>query len=153
MIMEEQKQSPKAEETAKPKSAGAGTGNKKFAAILVRGTIGFSREIKDTLQMLRLYKKNMCVLIQDTPAYRGMLTKVQSMITWGEVDDSTIKELKEKRGEKTKDKEGKEVAKPFYRLSPPRGGFERKGIKLPFKVGGALGYRGPKINDLIKRML
>ena len=29
----------------------------------------------------------------------------------------------------------------------------RKGIKTAFKVGGGLGYRGKKINDLVKRML
>jgi large subunit ribosomal protein L30 len=82
----------------------------------------------------------------------GMVKKVDDLITWGEVNDSTIKELKEKRGEKTKNK-GKEELKKFFRLSPPKGGFERKGIKVPFKIGGALGYRGDKINDLIKRML
>ena len=43
--------------------------------------------------------------------------------------------------------------KKMINLHPPRGGFERKGIKIPFKVGGALGYRGEKISDLIKRML
>ncbi len=126
---------------------------KKLVVLLVRGTIGFSTEIKDTLKMLRLYKKNTCVLIPDTPSYKGMLIRIQSLVTWGEIDDSTLKELKEKREEKTKNHKGEELSKLFYRLHPPRGGFERKGIKLPFKLGGALGYRGAKINDLIKRML
>ena len=49
-----------------------------------------------------------------------------------------------------KDKKGR--IKPF-RLNPPRGGFERKGIKVSFNSGGALGYRGEKINSLIKKML
>jgi large subunit ribosomal protein L30 len=44
-------------------------------------------------------------------------------------------------------------AKPFFRLKPPTGGFERKGIKQPYSVGGALGYRGKEINILIKKML
>ena len=43
--------------------------------------------------------------------------------------------------------------KPYFRLLPPRGGFERKGIKTPFSMGGSLGYRGQHINMLIKRML
>ena len=43
--------------------------------------------------------------------------------------------------------------KPFFRLHPPKGGFEKAGIKKPFTVKGALGYRGDKINDLIKKML
>ena len=43
--------------------------------------------------------------------------------------------------------------KPFFRLHPPVGGFERKGIKVPFAQGGVLGYRKGKINDLIKKMI
>lgn len=43
--------------------------------------------------------------------------------------------------------------KNYFRLNSPRKGFERKGIKKPFSIGGALGYRGSKINDLIKRMI
>jgi large subunit ribosomal protein L30 len=39
------------------------------------------------------------------------------------------------------------------RLHPPRGGYERKGIKISFNLGGALGYRGDKINKLISKML
>ncbi|MEB3851532.1 MAG: 50S ribosomal protein L30 [Desulfurococcales archaeon] len=42
--------------------------------------------------------------------------------------------------------------KPFFRLHPPRGGF-RGSIKRHYKAGGELGYRGPAINDLIRRML
>ena len=40
--------------------------------------------------------------------------------------------------------------KPVFRLHPPRKGYE--GIKRSFKEGGALGYRGEKINHLIRRM-
>ena len=43
--------------------------------------------------------------------------------------------------------------KLFFRLKPPRRGFERGGIKKPFVLGGALGYRKNMINDLIKRMI
>ena len=40
-----------------------------------------------------------------------------------------------------------------FALSPPRGGFERKGIKASFSDKGALGYRADKINDLLKKMM
>ena len=43
--------------------------------------------------------------------------------------------------------------KKYFRLNAPRKGFGRKGIKHTFKEGGALGYRGQAINDLIKRMV
>jgi large subunit ribosomal protein L30 len=41
--------------------------------------------------------------------------------------------------------------KPIFRLSPPRKGYE--GNKKSYQNGGALGYRGKDINDLIQRML
>ena len=43
--------------------------------------------------------------------------------------------------------------KRFFRLRPPEKGFERKGIKKTYAVGGVLGYRKDKINELIMRML
>ena len=43
--------------------------------------------------------------------------------------------------------------KLFFKLRPPEGGFERKGVKHPFSMGGVLGYRKEKINELLMRML
>ena len=43
--------------------------------------------------------------------------------------------------------------KPFFKLNPPKKGFERKGIKVPFAQGGVLGYRKDKINNLLMRMI
>ena len=120
-----------------------------LALILVRSTINVPGKIKDTLHMLRLRNKHVCVIVPDNPSTRGMIRMVKDLITWGEVEAETRKLLEEKRGEK--DGEGK--AKPFFRLHPPRKGFERKGIKVPFKLGGVLGYRGKEINTLIQRMV
>ncbi len=125
----------------------------KVAVVRIRGSVKVKQEMKDTMDMLNLHNQHSCVIIEETPSIRGMLKKVESYITWGEVNDETVALLNEKRAEKGKDKEGKEITKPVFRLHPPRKGFERKGIKMPFKVGGALGYRGAKINDLIKRMI
>jgi len=72
--------------------------------------------------------------------------KVKDLVTYGEINEDTLKELIEKRGKKIKEKY-------FFRLHPPRGGFERKGTKVSYKLGGAVGYRGDKINDLIRRMM
>ncbi len=44
------------------------------------------------------------------------------------------------------------IVKPVFRLHPPRGGF-RGSIRKPYGAGGELGYRGPAINQLIRRML
>ncbi len=140
----------------------------KIAIIRVRGSINLSGKVKDTLNLLRLYRKNYCVVVEDNPSYKGMIKKVKDYVTYGEIDDSTYKELVEKRREEYKGREkdakgkidykkfilvdGKKL-KPFFRLSPPRKGFGRKGIKVSFKAHGALGYRADKINELIKRMI
>ena len=47
----------------------------------------------------------------------------------------------------------KKSDKKVLRLGPPRKGYGRKGIKKDFSIGGALGDRKEKINDLVRRML
>ena len=130
----------------------------KLAVVLVRGMVKVVRPVKETLMMLNLHRKNHCVVIDNTPTYHGMLLRVKDYITWGEIDDATFAELVQKRGQladgrqKSVDINGKKY-KRFFALNPPRKGFGRKGIKRAFKIGGALGPRGEKINDLVKRML
>ncbi len=114
----------------------------KLAIIRIRGIIGVNSKASRTLELLKLKRKNACVVIEDTPSSRGMIAIVKDFVTWGEVKDESIALLNEKRGEGT-----------LFSLHPPRGGFERKGIKNSFQVGGALGYRADKINDLIKKMI
>ena len=121
----------------------------KIAIILIRGRIGTHRDVKYTLDLLRLKKKHVCVVIEEKEETKGMLQKIKDYVTWGTIDEETYKELVDKRG--VKDSEGK--LKPFFSMHPPKGGFERKGTKVPFGLGGALGNRKEKINELIKKML
>lgn len=152
-----------------------------YAVVRVRGTVNVRHDIKKTLEMLRLNKVNHCVIVDDNDTYKGMLQKAKDYITWGEIDEDTLAEMIRKRGRLIGDKpidddyvknttsynsieelaraivEGKirykdlPDVKPVFRLSPPRKGYE--GIKRAYTVGGALGYRGKEINDIIKRML
>jgi large subunit ribosomal protein L30 len=140
--MAEEKTKIKKEKTLK-------TDGKRVAVILVRGLTKVRKDIKDTIICLNLHRKNYCVITPKTNEYMGMINKAKDYLTWGEIDVDTYKELVEKRSEN--DKDGN--MKRFFRLHPPRGGFERKGIKKSFVEGGALGYRANKINDLIKKML
>lgn len=116
----------------------------KLAVILIRGLVGLRADIKDTLFSLNLRRKHTCAIIEDTDVTQGMLKKVADFVTYGEVSQDTLKLLSEKR---------KQSAKELYFLNPPKGGFERKGIKRSFSSGGALGYRKDAINDLLKRMM
>ena len=140
----------------------------KLAAVRIRGLTEIKTTIKDTLQMLRLYKNNFCVILPNNQPYLGMLKQAKDYITWGEIDEGTFKILLEKRGEEFTGREtdanekikyndffvfDNKKYKKYFRLNAPRKGFGRKGIKHPFQRGGALGYRGEKINELIKRMI
>ena len=156
--------------------------NKRIAIIRIKGSTGLSKSIQKTLTLLRLYKKNNCVIVPNTTTYVGMLERVKDVVTWGELDEKTCKLLLEKRGklpgkmkltaeylkEKCKTdfdsftkefmdfkKELKDVPglKLFFKLSPPVKGFERKGVKVPYSLGGVLGYRKEKINELLSRMV
>ncbi len=142
-----------------------------YAVVRVRGTVGVNEQVERTLKLLNLEKPNHCTIIPSTDSYVGMLQKVKDYVTWGEVDEETLRLLVERKGMKPGNKrlEGREVEKvleiikrdgiknsgikPVFRLAPPRKGYERGGIKKPYKMGGALGYRGKDINTLIKRML
>ncbi len=131
-----------------------------YAIIRIRSTINASKDIRDTLKMLNLHRINSCTIIHPSPSYKGMLQKVKDYVTWGEIDDETLKLLLQRAKVENveeaikKLKEGvklKEITSPCIRLHPPRKGY--KSIKKPYKLGGAAGYRGKDINELIKRML
>lgn len=152
-----------------------------YAAIRVRGTVNIRGDIKDTLMMLRLNRVNHCVILPADPSTEGMLQKVKDYITWGELRPEVLAKLILRRGRLESGKhitdsyvkkntefksliafskavcEGKErftdleAVKSVIRLHPPIKGYE--GIKRTFVEGGALGYRGDKINDLVDRMI
>ncbi|MBI2523405.1 uL30 family ribosomal protein [Candidatus Woesearchaeota archaeon] len=140
----------------------------KIAIVRVRGVTGIKHPIDDTLNKLRLYRKNYCVVVPKNQIYIGMINKVKDYVTWGEVGEETYKTLLDERKEAFKGRDsdskgkinyekfseidGKKIKK-FFRLNSPRKGYGRMGIKTPFINGGALGYREDKINDLIMRMI
>jgi len=121
--------------------------DRSLAAILIRGKIHFRHDVKETLQRLNLIRKNNCVILPDTLIVNGMLEKVKDAITWGTVSQETISKVSAKRAVK-RDK----VKFKSYALSPPRGGFDRKGIKKSYPVGGALGKRN-NMDELLSRMV
>ena len=70
----------------------------KIAVVRIRGSKGVRKEIKDTMKMLRLYKQNNCIIVDNKPNLIGMLKKVKDYVTWGETNEETFKELLSKRG-------------------------------------------------------
>jgi large subunit ribosomal protein L30 len=152
-----------------------------FAAVRIRGLSDISQEVKDTLRMLRLTRSCHATLLDNRPAYNGMLRKSKDCLTWGEVSQEILVLLLKKRGKLVGDKKLtdeyiKELGynsvedlaeaifkvdvefsslpevKPLFRLRPPKKGFKGK-VKKSYAAGGELGYRGDAINDLLKRMV
>ena len=151
-----------------------------YAVIRVRGIPDVNRDVQATMKMLNIMRVNHCSVVPENDTTKGMLQKAKDYITWGEVDEETLVEMIKIRGRlsgdarltdaylaensefptvemlakailgdyRIRDIEG---AKPVFRLHPPVKGYE--GNKRSYRNGGALGYRGSAINDLIKRML
>ena len=154
---------------------------KPIVVVRIRGVISAQREARDTLTLLRLDHTNHAILIDDRPSYRGMLQKINSYVTWGEVTKETVVTMLEKRArlvgnkkltteylEKVGFKTFEDLAEaimtgkvehgklpfmtPLFKLHPPSKGFKGN-VKKSFKAGGEAGYRGEAINDLVKRMI
>ena len=152
-----------------------------YAVIRVRGQPDVSYDIEYTMGLLGVNKVNHCAIVPENASTKGMLQKVKDYTTYGEINAETLAQLIRVRGRlsgdrmitdeylaensdfKTVDELAKaiiendyrmkdvEAAKPVFRLHPPVKGYE--GNKRSFQNGGALGYRGAKINDLINRMI
>jgi large subunit ribosomal protein L30 len=140
-----------------------------LAVVRVRGPVNVRKDIEDTLEIMRLGRINHCVLVPNDPSHRGMLHKAEECITWGEVGQETLEKLIFKRGEvegrQVERAKAAEMAKrimedkkvpddvkmrPVFRLSPPSKGYKAISKSYP---RGTLGYRGEKINELLKRMI
>ena len=69
-----------------------------IAIIRIHGKSGLKKGIRDTLDMLKLYKKHNCVIVKNTQSNVGMIKKVKEYVTWGEINEETFIELLTKRG-------------------------------------------------------
>ncbi len=112
-----------------------------ITVIRITGDVNLSGDIRETFNRLKLRRKYSCIVLNPNKEQEGMISKVKDLVAFGEINDETLKKLREKRGTK---------AHPnFFRLHPPRGGIKTK-FHFP---KGVLGNHGDKINDLIGRML
>jgi len=147
--------------------------------VRVRGTVHARHDVVETLQYLHLTRPNHATVVPEVPSVRGMLTTVQGYVTWGEAEPETVSLLLKERGETAAGLRltaesvddltpGKDLAalsrsvvergltqlpglKPLFRLRAPKGGW--RSTKRSFTLGGALGYRGRAINELVRKML
>ena len=150
-----------------------------WVVVRVRGTIHARHDILETLDYLHLTRANHATILPEAASFRGMIHHVQGYVTWGEAEPETVELLLKERGVTANgarvtdataaadlnSKGVPEVARavsehglttvvglrPLFRLRAPKGGW--RSTKKPYALGGALGYRGRAINDLVRRMV
>ena len=150
-----------------------------YLVVRIKGTINIPQWAKTTLNGLNLDKRFRATIVPESPEYVGMLRRVKEEVAWTKADASIVKDLLERRGRKTGykpisvsdipqeyesfDKLAAAIAdnkvsmsklkgiKPWFALSPPKGGFKRK-TKTPYEQKGVLGDDTDLI-EIVKRML
>jgi len=151
------------------------------AIVQLRGEVNMSQDVRDTLKMLNLHSTNHVTFVPETDTYRGMITKVNDYVAFGEPSVETVATLLRRRGEPetgdgdiddawvadTTDYDDvdalaealvdeettlrDEGLAPVVRLHPPRGGHD--GIKHPVVEGGQLGtHETEDIDALLEAM-
>jgi large subunit ribosomal protein L30 len=150
-----------------------------YLVVRIRGTVNIPHWARTTLTNLNLDKKFRATIVPENSQTLGMLRKVKDIVAWSSVDAGFITELIEKKGRKigykpinvsdlpkeynsindlaaaiaenrilmTKIKD----FKPWFALSPPKGGFKRK-TKTQYSQKGILG-ENHELPELVKTML
>jgi large subunit ribosomal protein L30 len=154
-----------------------------WLVIRVRSDRTVEHSIRETMSYLNLSRVNHAVIVPERDTYAGMLQKTKDFVTWGEVDAATVATLLRERGQlvggapvtdadvkaetdyknidafavalASGEATVKDMAslKKVFRLHPPRGAKGWGGIKRHYTIGGALGFRGDAILDLVPRMI
>jgi large subunit ribosomal protein L30 len=146
----------------------------------LHGLINTASPVRTTLIELGIGKRFAATVVRDDPATMGALKLCKDYVAWCPVDEPLLVSLLEARGKlssvKRLDapalkalgfkshadlaskmlKQGWSLSsvsglKPFFGLSPPRGGFKRSS-RRQFREGGVLG-ENPKLPDIVRRMI
>jgi large subunit ribosomal protein L30 len=151
-----------------------------IVVVKIRGQVSAQREARETTEFLHLTHTNHAVILDNRPAFLGMLRRAQSYVTWGEATKETITMMLKQRGKtgntkltdayaqkvgyKTLDELADAIFSckveywhlegitPVFKLRPPKKGYKGK-TKKSFKAGGEAGFRGEAINQLVQRMV
>ena len=137
------------------------------AIVQLRGEVNVNEGVVDTLDMLNIGRVNHATFVPETDSYRGMITKVNDLVAFGEPSVEAVAATIARRGEPLKgdadvddewiaantDYENAEALaaavveeettlreqglSPTLRLHAPRGGHD--GVKHPVVEGGELG--------------
>ena len=150
-----------------------------YLVVRIKGTVNIPYWANTTLDNLNLDKKFRATIIPENPETLGMLRKIKEVVAWVSIDAQIVREILEKKGRKDGfkplnesdiPKEYKSIddlasaiadnkitlsklerIKPWFALSPPKGGFKRK-TKTQYSQKGVLG-ENKELIEIVKRML
>ena len=147
----------------------------------LRGLVNTRTPVRTTLEQLSIARRFNATIVPDDKVYRGMLNLSKEHVAWCKIDSSMAEKLLQLRSEKStgvkfseselkKNDEyhsfaelakglesGKaklshcEGMRPFFRLSPPKGGF-RRSTRTQYRAGGILGHN-EELAKLVEKML
>jgi large subunit ribosomal protein L30 len=147
----------------------------------LRGLVNTRAPVKTTLEQLSIARRFNSTIVPDDRVYRGMLNLSKEHVAWCKLDGALAEKLLNARSEKSTGvkfseselKENKDYPsfaalakglesgkvklsslngmRPFFRLSPPRGGFKRS-TRRQFNEGGILGHN-EQLSKLVEKML
>ena len=150
-----------------------------YLVVRIKGTVNIPYWANTTLDNLNLDKKFRATIIPENPETLGMLRKIKEVVAWASIDAHIVREILEKKGRmdgfkplkesdipkeyKSMDDLASAIAdnritlskleriKPWFALSPPKGGFKRK-TKTQYSQKGVLG-ENKELIEIVKRML
>jgi large subunit ribosomal protein L30 len=145
----------------------------------LHGLINTPGRMRETLIELGIGKRLAATIVSDDETTVGALKLCKDYVAWNTIDEELLTSLLQARGRVSNSKmldadalkaigfeghsalaskivkDGSRLSsvqgvKPFFGLSPPRGGFKRS-TRRQFKEGGVLG-ENPMLADLVRRM-
>jgi large subunit ribosomal protein L30 len=149
-------------------------------AVNLHGLINTPTPVRTTLVELGIGRRFAATIVRDDPTTLGALRLCKDYVAWSPVDGALLQSLLEQRGRVSATKkldasalkelgykdyaelaskmlaEGMTLSsvtgvKPFFGLSPPKGGLKRSS-RRQFREGGVLG-ENPKLPEIVRRMI
>lgn len=145
----------------------------------LRGLVNTRAPIRTTLNQLKVAKRFNATIVPNDDVHAGMLNLAKEHLAWCQLNADLAEKLLKSRSERSSGNRvlESEIAKehgsfheiasglengtiklsaieemrPFFRLSPPRGGFKRS-IRRQYLDGGILGPN-KELQSLVERML
>jgi large subunit ribosomal protein L30 len=140
--------------------------NGSLLVVNLRGLVNTRAPVRTTLDQLRVSRRFNATIVPDDDVHHGMLKLAKEHVAWCKLNADIAEKLLKSRSEKSSGRRVLEsevskthgsfheiasglesgnlqlkslgVMRPFFRLSPPRGGFKRS-IRRQYKEGGILG--------------